>query len=96
MSRYEGRPFALLGVNADPSAGTARKLEAEGAVTWPSWWDDGGRISGQWGVELFPTLFVIDHKGVVRYTYVGAPDVPALERNLEGLVREAESAGPAP
>jgi len=69
VERFRDRPFALLGVNSDPDR---EKLEAameKEGITWRSWWD-GGRIGGpiaaRWDVKLWPTIIVLDHKGLIR------------------------------
>jgi peroxiredoxin len=93
VQRYQQRPFALLGVNTDPSPEALRKFEEKERLNWRSWWDGpGGPISTQWKVQGFPTLFLIDHRGVVRYEWLGAPRDAELDRHIEDLVREAEGA----
>jgi hypothetical protein len=39
-------------------------------VTWPSFFDGGGTegpIATKWGVNGWPTVYVIDQKGVIRH-----------------------------
>ena len=36
----------------------------------------------------FPSLFVIDAKGVVRYQHVGPPGEGGLEREIDTLLKE--------
>ena len=38
-----------------------------------------------------PTLFLIDHRGVVRHAYSGWPAEKDLARDLEALLRRAEA-----
>jgi hypothetical protein len=45
-------------------------------------------------VDALPTVFLIDHKGVVRFKSVGAPDRKELDRQIDKLLAEAEAAGP--
>jgi hypothetical protein len=58
-------------------------------LAWRNWFDEHGRIAHAWKVKMFPTLLVIDHKGVIRRHYEGNPG-PELDAVLEQLVREAE------
>jgi thiol-disulfide isomerase/thioredoxin len=68
-ARYAGQPFAILGVNADTDPGHGAKVAASKGFTWPSFRDkreSGQAISEEWRA-LFPTVYVIDHRGIVRY-----------------------------
>jgi hypothetical protein len=93
VQRYQQRPFALLGVNAGPDKEALRKFEAKERLNWRSWWDGhGGPITAQWKIEGFPTVFLIDHRGVVRFESLGRPKEAELDHRIEELVREAEGA----
>ena len=92
VEKYQGRPFALLGVDEDEDRKTLQKAEKEHKLNWRSWWDNGS-IARQWNVRGFPTLFLIDHKGMVRWKSEGGPDPERLEELIERLVKEAESEG---
>ncbi len=98
MSLYKGRPFALLGVNLDPRREDLKQMTDSGQVTWRCWWEDPagpGELLEAWQVEGFPTLYLIDHKGVVRHVFLGVPKLPVLEGKIEELVRKAEEAAKA-
>ena len=49
-----------------------------------------GVISSAWNLEGTPTLFVVDHKGVIRYRRLGIPDKEAIDEVLNKLIKEAE------
>jgi thiol-disulfide isomerase/thioredoxin len=89
VERLEGRPFALLSVDTDADVETLRSAIREGQVTWRCWWDGGteGPITTAWGVSSFPTIFVLDARGVIRYRDLRGPD---LDRAVDGLLDEAE------
>lgn len=91
VTKYEGRPFALLGVNGDDSREALRKAQEKHHLNWRSWWDEGNTITGQWKVRGYPTLFLIDHKGVVRWKSEGPPKNHEMEQLIEKLVKDAES-----
>ncbi|HKI31148.1 MAG TPA: TlpA disulfide reductase family protein [Gemmataceae bacterium] len=90
VQQYEGRPFALLGVNVDHEMEAARRMQEGKHLTWRSFWDGPGKISAAYGVDGYPFVFLIDHKGVVRFIARGLPDQKALQNKLEELVAEAE------
>jgi thiol-disulfide isomerase/thioredoxin len=90
VQRMEGRPFVLLGVNCDDDKDEARMAIARQALTWRSWWDGGktgGRIRRQWQVVSFPTIYVLDQKGVIRYKGLRGQQ---LEAAVEQLVQACE------
>jgi peroxiredoxin len=93
VKTMEGRPFVLVGVNSDDDRGTPRRLMEDEQITWRSWWDDGGRfgrIATQFNVRGWPTIYAIDHKGLIRYKWFGGPSDVAIEK----LVQEAERGRP--
>ena len=97
VSRLKGKPFVLLGVSGDHTQEDILHAQKVGDVTWRSWWD-GELLKGQkhnittiWSVNGWPTLFLLDHKGVVRYKSVGVPDdMDAFDKSINQLVEEAE------
>lgn len=88
VKRLEGRPFALVSVNADEDLGTLKKSIASGEITWRCWWDGGmdGPITTRWGVSAIPEIYVLDRAGVIR-----AKDVRGdrLEKAVTSLLDEA-------
>jgi hypothetical protein len=73
VKRLEGKPFALLGINSDPSRDALKKVLEQENITWRSWFDGGGTsgpIATTWNVHGWPTIYVLDEKGVIRYKNV--------------------------
>lgn len=88
---YESRPFALLGVNSDEDLDKLKVRMKKENITWRSWRNGGttsGPISTQWNVSGWPTIYLIDSKGVIRYKNVRGD---ALNEAIEKLVAEAEA-----
>lgn len=90
VQQYQGRPFALLGVNVNGDVGVQRRAEQRYGLTWRSWSDDG-TISERWHVEGLPIVYLIDHRGDIRFSSMGPPDPEVLDRKIDKLVREAEA-----
>ena len=65
-------------------------------LTWRSFADPGplgqGAITTSWNVTSIPTLYVIDHKGVIRHKWVGGSAEKAIDVAVERLIEEAELA----
>ena len=92
VTRMDGRPFVMLGVDSDDHPETLRSAQARADLNWRSFFDGGfteGPIATRWGITRWPTSFVIDHRGVIRLRHVGVTDLDDL---VERLVGEAERA----
>jgi hypothetical protein len=94
VKRLEGKPFALVGVNSDKDLEALKPILEKEKITWRSFWNGpkgtAGPISAEWMVRGWPTLYLIDHKGVIRHKYLGSPGEKALDAAIERLVQEAE------
>jgi hypothetical protein len=92
VQRYQGQPFVLLGVNVDAKRETLARAEQKAGLTWRSVWDGpDGPVAREWKVSALPSVYLIDHRGRVRFECTGPPDPAELDRRVEALVREAES-----
>ena len=84
-----GRPFKLLGVNNDQKKKIATDAIASNDLNWRSWFDGpSGPIVKKFKITGFPTIFLIDHRGVVRSTEIRGNK---LDEAIEYLVAEAEA-----
>jgi hypothetical protein len=94
VKKMEGKPFALVGVNSDPDRDALKEVLKKEEITWRSFWNGkegtGGPISAKWNVGGWPTLYVLDHKGIIRHKWVGSPAGNVLDEAIEKLVKEAE------
>src|SRR5437868_12539153 len=85
VKKMQDKPFALLGVNTDTSRRHAKKAVAEQHLTWPSWFDGAtmGPINTMYDTDHWPTIYVLDAKGVIRYV-----DPADVDQAVEGLLKE--------
>ena len=92
VKKLEGKPFALVGVNSDPDKAELKKAMAKENITWRSFWDvnTSGPIATRFAVNGWPTLYVIDHKGVIRHMHVGSPGDKVLDEEIDKLIKEVE------
>ena len=88
VKKLENQPFALIGVNSDSSIEKLREVKKRESITWRSFYDGStnGPISTRWGVRGWPTIFVIDHEGVIRYKNVRGE---RMEEAVMALLEEA-------
>jgi hypothetical protein len=88
VSRMEGKPFALIGVNSDQDRDELKQVLQDERITWRSFWNGGstnGPISRAWKVQGWPSIWVIDAKGVIRYRNVRGEQ---MDRAVEALLKE--------
>ncbi len=90
VKRYKDRPFTLLGVNSDSDLGQLKLVCKKQGIRWPNFHDKttSGPIAKAWNVSGWPTVYLIDHKGVIRYKDVRGKQ---LDRAVEKLMAEAEA-----
>jgi thiol-disulfide isomerase/thioredoxin len=95
VKRLAGKPFVLLGINGDDDLDAAREVIQREAVTWRSFRGQGKDqpdLAEQWNIAGWPTLYLIDHEGVIRRKWTGVPHEEELDGAIDELVRGAERA----
>jgi thiol-disulfide isomerase/thioredoxin len=93
VERLKGRPFALVGVNAESDPVRAKQVIEEQAISWPSF-DDGdptrGPIARRWNVRGWPTIYLLDAKGVIRLNKLPHHDLKLLDEKVDELLKELQ------
>lgn len=88
VEKFKGKPFALISVSADDDKKELEEFIAKEPMPWVHWWDGAdAAILKQWNIRFFPTLYVIDAKGVIRYKHIRGDD---LEKAVEKLLAETK------
>lgn len=86
VKQLSGMPFSLLGVNSDSSRESIQRIVKEKELPWRSFYDGmGGPIAASWNINAWPTVYVIDDKGVIRHKNIRGEE---LDRALESLLSE--------
>ena len=94
--KLAGRPFTILGINSDQSRSALKEIMKKQEITWPNIWDGMpnedpddpiGKIARRWNISGWPTIFVLDHKGVIRHRDLREKE---LDEAVIKLVDEAE------
>ena len=69
VARMNEKPFVLIGVNSDKDLARAKTTVETNHVTWPSFRDGNypGPIHTAYNVNSWPSIFVLDRNGVIRY-----------------------------
>src|SRR5271156_4422275 len=91
VKRLAGKPFVILGVNSDTDQKSLKEALEKEHITWRSFYDQStqGPIAKRWNIHGWPTLFVLDTKGVIRHRFLGSPGDEALDKAIDKLVEEA-------
>ena len=82
VERLKDQPFALLGVNTDEPE-RADRIMNSGQITWRCWMDGrGGPITQQWKISAYPTIYVLDQEGRIRFEGVRGEAMDAAVESL--------------
>ena len=95
VKRLENEPFALIGVNSDRDLAKLKQRMEEENITWRSFWagPEGtrGPIPTAWNVRGWPTIYVLDHEGVIRFKGVRGE---AMDKAVDSLLGEMKAPPP--
>ena len=98
MKNLKDKPFAMVGVHVGGS--TVKQLAAtmkKEKLPWRSFVGPGNAgaepIATKWNLSATPTFYVIDHQGVIRYKWAGAPGAKVMDAALDKLIKAAEENG---
>lgn len=94
VKKFEGKPFELISVSVDNKKEALQKFLEGEKMPWTHWWQDGQEnpVMKEYRVRAFPTLYVIDHAGVIRHKWVGNPGNDKIDAAIEELVKAAVKA----
>ncbi|AGA31520.1 redoxin domain-containing protein [Singulisphaera acidiphila] len=98
VESLRGRPFDVIGVNCDEDIAKAREVAKQKGMTWRSFRDqvdDQRTITKDWKIIGYPALYLIDHHGIIRKKWFGAPPADELSHAVCVLVDAAQRNVPA-
>ena len=91
VERMKDRPFALIGVNGDEDRAKGKEVAAKNGMVWRSFWNGSktatSTLAQDWNVTGWPTVYVLDDSGVIRFKDVHREE---LDKAVEELVEELE------
>jgi len=97
VKQLADKPFAVIGVNlSEPNTSALKKLAEKENLTWRSFSDpptsEGyGAIAKKWNLAGTPTIYLIDHKGVIRHKWLGGARAKVIDNAVEKLIQEVEA-----
>ncbi len=90
VKRLADKPFTIIGVNSDTDREGLKQTLQDEQITWRSFWNGGstsGPISTAWNVHGWPTIYVLDAQGQIRYRGVRGEQ---LDQAIDTLLAEVE------
>jgi len=60
-------------------------------ITWRSFRNGTYGVGNTWNVRSWPTVYLIDHRGIIRGKWKGDPGEKELAAAVEKLLKEAET-----
>ncbi len=94
VERLKEKPFALIGVNSDP-VGKAKAGIAQEGISWRNALEGStsGPLPTAWNVQAWPTLYVVDPKGVIRYKGHDGDEMECTVGTLLAVMESEKEAG---
>ncbi len=88
VKKLKDKPFVLISVSVDDNLTTLKAFLKDNEMPWVHWHEGpSGDIISDWEVESFPTILVIDHKGIIRFKDVRDKK---MDEAVEKLLKEME------
>jgi thiol-disulfide isomerase/thioredoxin len=84
--KHADDPFVMISISADDDKQEVIEFQKNEPMPWTNWYEGpGGELMTQWNIRYFPTIYVIDSNGVIRYKDVRGE---ALDQAVATLLAE--------
>jgi thiol-disulfide isomerase/thioredoxin len=91
VEKFKDKPFVIVSVSADDEKSDLTEFLSKEAMPWTHWWDGSkGSVTKMFKIKAFPTMYLIDAKGVIRHKWIGNPGNEKIDKAVEELVAEAK------
>jgi thiol-disulfide isomerase/thioredoxin len=85
------KPFVILSVSADEEKMALTEFLGTEKMPWAHWWDGSqGPVAKMFRIKAFPTIYLVDAKGIIRKKWIGNPGEEIMDKAVQELVAEAE------
>ena len=96
LDLYKAWPFAIVSVESGRDPAAMKKTKTDQGLSYRSFWDEAdpkseGKIASAWQVTGWPTVYVLDSAGVIRFVDVRKEDLLKAVRQLLTAQVEAQS-----
>ena len=92
VKQLADKPFAIIGVNSDKDLDKIRETVKEKNLTWRSFQNSASdvAISETWKIQGWPTIFILDAEGKIRFKGHGGDIDSVIEECLAEIGHEVE------
>jgi thiol-disulfide isomerase/thioredoxin len=89
VARLKDKPFQLVAISFDEKLETLTSFLAKEKMPWMHWWNGHeGKLMDTLNIQHYPTIFVLDQNGVIRFKEIRGEE---LEKAVNTLLEEARS-----
>ena len=93
-ARYKDQGFVLIGnhfpeFSNEADLNNLRKAVAEDGILYPVAQDNDGETWDAYNNNYWPSLYLIDKRGRIRYVHIGEGAYDEIEANIKSLLAEA-------
>ncbi|MFO0823787.1 MAG: TlpA disulfide reductase family protein [Gemmataceae bacterium] len=86
VKNLKDKPFVFISVSADADKDTLVKFLEKEPMPWTHWWaGPKGAPIVDYRVQFYPTIYILDEKGVIRYKHVREK---AMDEAIDKLLKE--------
>lgn len=83
VEELKGQPFELISISGDEKLETLTNFLKTESMPWTHWWNGNqGGLMDDWSIKYFPTIYVIDKKGVIRFKDVREEELSKAVKSL--------------
>jgi thiol-disulfide isomerase/thioredoxin len=90
VAKLKDKPFALVSISADENKKELIDFLENEKMPWIHWWSGESGVVEDWDIDHFPTVFVLDAKGVIRFKELRGQE---LEDAVMKLLSEMDQTG---
>jgi thiol-disulfide isomerase/thioredoxin len=89
VTRLKDKPFALVSISFDAEKKTLTEYLAKQPMPWNHWWNGAeGKLKDTLNIQHYPTIFVLDPQGVIRFKEIRDEE---LEKAVNTLLEETKT-----
>ncbi|MFO0822530.1 MAG: TlpA disulfide reductase family protein [Gemmataceae bacterium] len=90
VKNLKDRPFVFISLSADDKRETLTKFLEKEPMPWVHWWNGDGKAGPvvDYRVQFYPTIYVLDQKGVIRFKHVRGQN---MDDAIDVLLKEIKS-----
>ena len=90
VERLKDKPFKLISVSGDDKIETLRTFLEKEKMPWTHWFAERKGILKDWNIRYFPTIYILDHTGKIRFKDLRGEKMEEAVNQLLAEMKEAK------